>query len=154
MREKKSLLIFHILFALVFLTYLLWPTNESRIKKLFREGAEAIEREDLDAVMSKISFNYRDDYGLTFLSMKESMQSVFKRMSDIKITHENLAIKKSNDKTATGDLDVRIVATVGNSSGYVMGDLRKPVHLRFTLEKEKMKWLITKTEGVTFQRAF
>jgi len=133
----------------VFLTYLLWPTNESRIKKLFREGAEAIEREDLDAVMSKISFNYRDDYGLTFLSIKESMQSVFKRMSDIKITRENLAIK-INDKTAVGDLDVRIIATIGNNTGYVMGDLRKPVHLRFTLEKEKMKWLVTKTEGLPF----
>ncbi len=149
MRKKKSLLIFHIFFALAFLTYLLWPTDESRVKKLFKEGAEAIEREDLDAVMSKVSFNYRDDYGMTYLSVKESMQSVFERMSDIKITRENLAIK-INDKTATGDLDVRIVATVGNNFGYVMGDLRKPVHLRFTLEKEKMKWLITKTEGLPF----
>jgi hypothetical protein len=149
MRKKKSLLIFHIVFAFAFLAYLLWPTDESRIKKLFKEGAEAIEREDLDAVMSKVSFNYRDDYGLTFLSIRESMQSVFKRMSDIKITHENLAIK-INDKTAVGDLDVRIIATIGNNTGYVMGDLRKPVHLRFTLEKEKMKWLITKTEGLPF----
>jgi hypothetical protein len=147
MRKKKSLLIFHILFALVFLTYLLWPTDESRIKKLFKEGAEAIEREDLDTVMSKVSFNYRDDYGQTFLSIKESMRSIFKQMSDIKITRENLAIK-INDKTATGDLDVRIIATIGNNTRYVMGDLRKPVHLRFTLEKEKMKWLITKTEGL------
>jgi hypothetical protein len=147
MRKKKSLLIFHIVFALAFLAYLLWPTDESRIKKVFKEGAEAIEREDLDAVMSKVSFNYRDDYGLTFLSMKESMQSVFKRMSDIKVTRENLTIK-INDKTATGDLDVRIIATVGNNTGYVMGDLRKPAHLKFTLEKEKMKWLITKTEGL------
>jgi hypothetical protein len=149
MRKKKSLLIFHIVFAFAFLAYLLWPTDESRIKKLFKEGAEAIEREDLDAVMSKVSFNYRDDYGLTFRSMKESMQSVFTRMSDIKITRENLAIK-INYKTATGDLDVRIIATIGNNTGYVMGDLRKPVHLRFTLEKEKMKWLITKTEGLPF----
>jgi len=149
MRKKKSLLIFHILFALVFLAYLLWPTDESRIKKLFKEGAEAIEREDIDSVMSNVSFNYRDDYGLTFLSMKESMQSVFKRMGDIKITRENLAIK-INDKTAIGDLDVRIIATIGNNTGYVMGDLRKPVHLRFTLEKEKMKWLVTKIEGLPF----
>jgi hypothetical protein len=149
MRKKKSLLIFHIVFASAFLSYLLWPTDESRIKKLFKEGAEAIERENLDAVMSKVSFNYLDDYGLTFLSMKESMQSVFKRMGGIKITRENLVIK-INDKTATGDLDVRIVATVGNNTGYVMGDLRKPVHLRFTVEKEKMKWLVTKTEGLPF----
>jgi hypothetical protein len=149
MRKKKSLLIFHIVFAFAFLAYLLWPTDESRIKKLFKEGSEAVEREDLDSVMSNVSFNYRDDYGLTFLSMKESMQSVFKRMGGIKITRENLVIK-INDKTATGDLDVRIVATVGNNTGYVMGDLRKPVHLRFTVEKEKMKWLVTKTEGLPF----
>jgi hypothetical protein len=149
MRKKKSLLIFHIVFAFAFLAYLLWPTDESRIKKLFKEGSEAVEREDLDSVMSNVSFNYRDDYGLTFLSMKESLQSVFKRMSGIKITRENLVIK-INDKTAAGDLDVRIVATVGNNTGYVMGDLRKPVHLRFTLEKEKMKWLVTKTEGLPF----
>jgi len=149
MRKKKSLLIFHIVFALVFLAYLLWPTDESRIKKLFKEGAEAIEREDLDAVMSKVSFNYRDDYGMTFFSMKESMQSVFKRLSDIKIARENLTIK-INDKTATGDLDVRVKATVGNNTGYVMGDPKKPVHLRFTLEKGKMKWLVTKTEGLKF----
>lgn len=149
MRRKKSLLIFHIFFALVFLTYLLWPTDESRIKKLFRQGAEAIERKDLNVVMSKVSFNYRDNYGLTFLSLKESIQLVFNRMSNIRIKRENLAII-INDKTATGDMDVRIVATVGNNIGYVMGDLRKPVHLRFTLEKEKMKWLITRTEGLPF----
>lgn len=145
MRRKSSILIF-ILFVLVVITYLLWPSDESRIRKLFREGSQAIEKEDLDGVMSKVSFNYQDEYGMNYLYIKESMKSVFQRMSDIKIEYENLKIKV-NKKTATADMDVRILATVGNETGYILGDLAKPVHLTFTLEKERAKWLVTKTGG-------
>jgi hypothetical protein len=70
-------------------------------------------------------------------------------MGDIKIEYENLEIK-INDKNATADTDLRIVATVGNNTGYIMGDLAKPAHLRFILEKERGKWLVTKTEGLPF----
>lgn len=129
--------------------YFLWPSDESRIKKLFREGSVAIEKKDIDAVMSKVSFNYRDEYGFTYLYIKETMKHLFLKMSDIKIEYENLHINIA-DKTATADMDVRIIATIGNDTGYVLGDLPKPVHLKFTLEKERTKWLLTKTEGLPF----
>jgi hypothetical protein len=147
--SKKSLILLFILIILPIVLYFLWPSDESRIKKLFKEGSHAIEKEELDAVMSKVSFNYSDEYGLTYLYMKELMKSVFQRMSDIKIEYENLMIKV-NDKTATADMDVRIIATIGNDTGYILGDLPKPVHLKFTLEKVRTKWLVTKTEGLPF----
>lgn len=147
--SKKSIILLFILFALPIILYLLWPSDESRIKKLFKEGSQAIEKEDLDVVMSKVSYNYRDEYGLTYLYIKESMKSVFQQMSDIRIEYENLKIKV-NDKTATADMDVRVIATIGNDTGYILGDLPKPVHLKFTLEKERVKWLVTKTEGLPF----
>ncbi len=147
MRKKKGLLIFHIIFAIAFLSYLLLSSDESKIKKLFKEGSRAIEREDIDAVMSKVSYNYRDENGMNYLSLKESIKSVFKQMNDIKVEYENLKIKV-NKKTASTDMDVRILATVGNETGYIIGDLTKPIHLRFTLEKERTKWLVTKTEGL------
>jgi hypothetical protein len=147
--SKKSIAILFLVILTPLILYLLWPSDESRIKKLFREGSKAIEREDLDAVMSKVSYNYRDEYGMTYLYLKESMKSVFKQMSDIKVEYENLEIKV-NDKTATADMDVRIIATVGNNTGYILGDLPKPVHLGFTLEKERVKWLVTKTKGLPF----
>jgi hypothetical protein len=147
--SKKSLILLFILIILPIVLYLLWPSDESRIKKLFKEGSHAIEKEDLDAVMSKVSFNYCDEYGLTYLYIKEMMKSVFQRMSDIKVEYENLKIK-INDKTATVETDVRIIATIGNDTGYILGDLPKPVHLKFTLEKVRTKWLVTKTEGLPF----
>jgi hypothetical protein len=147
--SKKSLILLFIVIILPIVLYFLWPSDESRIKKLFKEGSHAIEKEELDTVMSKVSFNYRDEYGMTYLYMKELMKSVFQRMSDIKIEYENLMIKV-NDKTATADMDVRIIATIGNDTGYILGDLPKPVHLKFTLEKERTKWLVTRTEGLPF----
>ena len=145
--SKKTIALLFLFILTPIILYFLWPSDESRIKKLFKEGSRAIEKEDLDAVMSKVSFNYSDEYGLTYLYLKESMKSVFQQMSDIKIEYENLNIKV-NDKIAKADMDVRIIATIGNDTGYIFGDLPKPVHLKFTLEKERTKWLVTKTEGL------
>jgi hypothetical protein len=147
--SKKSIALLFILIAVPLIIYLIWPSDESRIKKLFREGARAIEKEDLDGAMSKVSYNYRDEYGLTYLYMKELMKSAFQRMKDIKVEYENLKIDIS-DRTATADMDVRIIATIGNNTGYIMGDLPNPAHLKFTLEKQRTTWLVAKTEGLPF----
>ena len=90
--SKKSIALLFLLFALPLIVYLIWPSDESRIKKLFREGAKAVEKEDLDAAMSKVSYNYRDEYGLTYLYMKEMMKSAFERMKDFKVEYEDLKI--------------------------------------------------------------
>ncbi|MEW6067276.1 MAG: hypothetical protein AB1610_03145 [Nitrospirota bacterium] len=99
--------------------------------------------------MSKVSYNYRDEYGLTYLYIKELMKSVFQDMSDIKVEYENLGIK-INKKIAEADMDVRIIATIESETYYIFGDLSKPVHLTFTLEKERTKWFVKKTEGLPF----
>ena len=147
---NKKIIGFLLLIAAGIMIYIFFfPSDESRIKKLFREGSLAIEKEDIDAVMSKVSYNYRDEYGLTYLYIRESMKSVFQRLKDIKVEYENLKIVV-HDKTAEADMDVRIVATIGNETGYIFGDMPDPVHLRFTLEKERTKWLVTKTDGLPF----
>ena len=145
--NKKSIALLILVIIIPVSFYFLFPSDESRIKKLFKEGSQAIEKEDLDGVMSKLSFNYHDEYGMNYLYIKESMKSVFQQMNDIKIEYENLKIKV-NKKNATADMDVRILATIGDDIGYIFGDLAKPGHLTFTLEKERAKWLVTKTEGL------
>jgi hypothetical protein len=145
--SKKTIIFLFLLFLLPVILYFLWPSDESRIKKLFREGARAIEQEHIDEVMEKVSFNYRDDYGLSYLYIKQGMERVFQKMNDIRIEYENLDIVVK-EKTATAEVDVRVVATIGSETGYIVGDLPNPVHMKFTLEKERTKWLVTKTEGL------
>jgi len=145
--SKKTIAILFLLLLTPVILYLLWPSDESRIKKLFKEGSAAIEKEDLEAVMSKVSFNYQDEYSFNYLYIKETMKHVFQQMSDIKVEYENLKINVT-DKTATADMDVMVLATISGNTGYVLGDLAKPAHLKFTLEKERSKWSVIKTEGL------
>lgn len=147
--SKKFIIIFLSFLVPAFTLYLLWPSDESRIKKLFKEVTRAMESEDLDGVMSKISFNYRDDYGMTYLSIRETLEREFKRLSDIHVEYEGLKIEVSK-KGAVAELNVRVVATAGNETGYIIGDIKMPIHLIFTLDKERMKWLVVRTEGFEF----
>ncbi|MEW6109320.1 MAG: hypothetical protein AB1632_09185 [Nitrospirota bacterium] len=145
--SKKSVIILSILIIFPIIIYLLWPSDENRIKKLFREGAKAVENENIDDVMSKVSFNYSDEYGLTYLYIKEGMGQAFQRLDDIMIEYEikNIEIK---DKTAAAELDIRVIASSGNDAGYIIGDAAKPVHAVFSLEKVRTKWLVIKTKGI------
>jgi len=150
--------------VLILVVYLLWPSDEARIRKLFKEGASAVESKDLDDVMSKVSFAYRDEYGATYLYLKKILKREFDRLSDIQVEYEALKVEivkkgglageqPSSDTPdiAMAEMDIRVVATAGTETGYIVGDVKTPVHMKFTLEKERMRWLIVKAEGIRLQ---
>jgi len=145
--SRKTIISLVILIMAPVLIYLLWPSDESRIRKLFREGVKAVEQEKIDEVMAKVSFNYTDEYGLTYLFIKEGMTKLFQNMENIRIEYEITRIE-IKDKTAVAELDVRVLATQGSDTGYIAGDLSKPLHMKFSLEKERTTWLVTKTAGL------
>jgi len=147
--SKKTIISLALLVLSPLIIYFLWPSDENRIKKLFSEGAKALEQEKIDDVMSKVSFNYTDDQGLAYLYIKKGMENVFQKMSGIKIEYaiKNITIK---DATANADLEIRVIASYGQDTGYVAGDAAKPVHMKFFLEKERATWLVSKTEGLHF----
>jgi hypothetical protein len=145
--SRKTIIFLVILIISPVIIYFLWPSDESRIRKVFREGATAVEQEKIDEVMTRVSFNYTDEYGLTYLFIKEGMTKLFQNMDNIRIEYEITRIE-IKDKTAVAELDIRVLATHGNDTGYIAGDLPKPVHMKFSLEKERTTWLVTKTEGL------
>ena len=145
--SRKTIIFLVILIIAPVAIYVLWPSDESRIKKLFREGAKAVEQEKIDEVLAKVSFNYTDEYGLTYLFIKEGMTKLFQNMDNIKVEYE-ITRMEIKDKAAMAELDVRVLATHGSDTGYIAGDLSKPLHMKFSLEKERTTWLVTKTEGL------
>lgn len=145
--SKKSIILLMLLIISPVIIYFVWPTDEGRIRKLFREGAGAVEAEKTDDVMSKVSFSYSDRQGLSYISIKQGIEREFKAMSNIKIEYDitRLEIK---DKTATAGMDVRVIASYGTDTGYVVGDAARPAHLIFSLEKGPTGWLISSSEGL------
>jgi hypothetical protein len=136
-----------ILFLLPIIIYFLWPSDESRIRKLFREGAAAIEAEQINEVMSKVSFNYKDEHGLSYLYLKKLMERAFSQMDDIEVEYKirDIEIK---DKKASTAVDVRVIASHGQERGYFLGDAADPVQMTFHLEKERTRWLVIGAEGM------
>jgi hypothetical protein len=145
--SRKSVIILALLILALVIIYFLWPSDESRIRKLFRGGAKAIEQEKIDEVMAAVSFNYTDEYGLTYLYIKQGMTRVFQRMDGIKVEYEITRLEIKDDGAAA-ELDIRVIASEGNDTGYAVGDAARPVHMKFTLEKQRTTWLVSRTEGL------
>jgi hypothetical protein len=145
--SKKMIASLILLFAAPLIIYLIWPTEESRIRKLFREGAAAFEARKMEDVMAKVSFNYTDEHGLSYLYLKDGGARLLKQMDEIKIEYEIKEIGVKEDKAVVA-VDVRVIAGRGKDAGYVAGDAAKPLSMKFHLEKERTKWLVVKTEGL------
>jgi hypothetical protein len=147
--SKKSIILLCLLILSPIIIYFLWPTDESRIKKLFREGAKAIENRKVEDVMSKVSYNYTDEYGLTYIYMKEALTRIFKRMDNFSVEYKINKIEVK-ENAATAEVEVRVIASAGQDTGYIVGDAGKPVQMIFYLEKVRTKWLVNKTEGLKY----
>jgi hypothetical protein len=147
--SRKTVIFLVLLIVSPVIVYLLWPSDESRIKKLFREGAKAVEEEKIDEVMAKVSYNYTDEYGLNYIYIKESMTRVFQRMDSIKVEYEITKID-IRDNTATAELDIRVIASHGSDTGYAVGDAARAVHMTFSFDKQRTTWLVTNAQGIRF----
>lgn len=145
--SKRMIALLVLIFAGPLLFYLLWPSDESRIRKLFKEGAAAIQARKVDEVMAKVSFNYSDEHGLSYLFLKEGATRLFTQIDAVQVDYaiKSIAIK---DEKATVDIEVRVIAGHGQERGYIAGDAAKPVAMKFHLEKERSKWLVVRTEGL------
>ncbi|GAB4390550.1 MAG: hypothetical protein Kow0025_23330 [Thermodesulfovibrionales bacterium] len=123
--------------------WLLRPGDASRIRALIREAASAVEREDAGGVMAAISFGFRDERGRGYLELRKALEDRFRRYSDIVVEYEGLEVAVE-DGRATATMGLRVIATLGGTRGYYLGDIREPVRLRLALEKGPTgKWLIS-----------
>lgn len=126
------------------LIWLLFPSDEARIKRLIKESAGAVEIEDIDVVMGHVSFSYRDDYGQSYMLLKRNLLRQFEMYSDIQVEYEDLAVEVRKDG-ATASLSLLVLATLGGQRGYILGDLKEAARLVVGLRKSPAKkWLIIK----------
>ncbi len=148
--SRKMIALLAFLFIAPVIIYLLRPSDEARIRTLFREGAAAVGEEKIDDVMAKVSFTYADAYGLTYLFIREGMERLFRQYDKILVDYEISAITVQ-ETGATAELEVRVLASRGAETGYIAGDLPNPLRMKFRLEKERGKWLVSSIEGLPFR---
>ena len=144
MNSKRNKYIFlSLFFIFAAVVFVIYPTDEKRIKRVIAGSEEALLKEDIDGLFEFISYNYQDDYGDSYLILKKRMQIVFKRLDDIEIEKNLLGITV-NEKSAEADLNVKVIASEGELREYIIGDAVTWQGIKVYFEKSPYKWKIVK----------
>jgi len=145
--SKKSIAFILLVIVVAVSLFLLWPSDKARIRKLIKKGAAGFEQKNIEEVMACVSYTYQDEYGMTYLLIQKGFRRFLNQLDRVKIEYEHLEINVDG-RIATAALDVRVIGTREEHTQYVIGDFDNPLYITFTLEKERMKWLITGTQGL------
>jgi hypothetical protein len=137
-----------IIIAAIIVKFLL-VSEKSRILKVINEGRTAVEAEDVDKCMSYISLQYSDDYGLKYLIVKRILTDVFKEFDGFKVMLDDVEIEvNKKEKTAVAAFDLRIIVTLHNQPGYLVGTTDSPAKIKMYFTKERLKWQVIKVSGI------
>ena len=149
----KGFIIALALAGLIYLVFVrpLLISDEARIKKGVKEGVEAIEAEDLEKCLRHVSIHYRDEYGLTYLGVKQLLSRIFQEFEAFEIDLGNLQITLLDKGTASAAFDLKVKVSYRGQNGYLLGsgDFSNRVTMSFI--KEGRKWRVTRVEGVEAQ---
>ena len=144
-RPWFSVLVF--LIIIIICVVIFSPTDKKRIWKVIVASEKAIIDEDIDGLMEGISFNYRDEYGGTYLLIKRRMETVFKRLDNID-TEIQLVKISVDKKQAEADINVRVTASHGEGRSYIAGDPANWQNMKIYLEKLRYKWEVISVKGL------
>lgn len=97
--------------------------------------------------MSHVSLQYSDDYGIKYLIVKRILIDVFKEFDGFKVLLDNIEIEVKEDK-AVASFDLRIIVTLHNQPGYLVGSTDSPAKIMMYFIKERLKWQVIKVSGV------
>ena len=131
--------------AAVIIAIVLFPSEKKRIKKVIRTCEQAVINENSKALMSLISFNYSDNHGGSYLTLKNRSKRLYKTYDDFEFIVEIVEITV-NEGEAVADLKVSLIASAGNERGYLLGDAEGHQEIKVYFEKEKLGWRIIRLD--------
>lgn len=122
-----------------------FPTEKKRVWKTISASVEAIMHEDIEALMENVSYNYNDNHGGSYLTVKRRMQAVFNRLDNIDI-EEHLVSITIHEGRAESEVKFKVTATEGDDRGYVIGDAVSWQKMKLFLEKSPYEWEVVRIE--------
>ena len=136
--------------ALVYLVFVrpLLISDEARIRKGVKEGARAIEGKELEKCLRHVSLHYKDEYGLTYLSVKGLLIRIFQEFDAFEIDLENLRITLLDKRTAFATFDLKLIVNYRGQRAYLLGSGDFSNRIKMSFAKEGGKWKVTQVEGV------
>jgi len=118
-----------------------YPSDKKRINKVLNSCRESVLNKDIGQLMEHISYNYRDDYGGSYLVLKKRAEMIFSRFNEFEVAADVMKITVDREQ-AEAHLKVSIIATEDGRRGYYIGDAEKARDVRVFLEKSPYEWKV------------
>ncbi len=144
---------FVIALALALLIYLVFVrplliSEEARIRRGIKEGVGAIEAKDLGKCLRHVSLHYKDEYGLTYLGVKQLLSKIFQEFEAFEIDLKNLQITLLDKGTASAAFDLKVKVNYGGQRAYLIGSGDDSNRIEMSFIKEGGRWKVNQVEGV------
>jgi ketosteroid isomerase-like protein len=123
-------------------------TDEARIRRVIYQGKAAVEKKDIEGVMSQVSREYQDDYGLNKVAIMMIFQRVFKEFDSIAIKIEEMRIEINEKNQGQAFLLTWATVSDQDKTRYLVGSPEEPHQVTFLLAKEGGTWRVIKAAGV------
>jgi len=149
--NKLAVLVIVVIALLVF--FLCRSTDDtSEISGVIDQMVEAGEKGMQGDLMEHVSIEYKDDYGASYLVVKNVVENFFQKFSKFDTDYKNLAVSIDNsengDKTAVANLDIHIIGYRSGTPVDILGSEDSYQNITVELKKSKLLgWKITKAEG-------
>lgn len=146
-----------LLLVIAGLAPLYWPSPERNVEKRVRQGARAVEMQDLDTLAGLISQNYRGDVMESRAALLEKGAEAFKQLEEALVKIEELEITVE-DTTAQVRVEFLFSGSYTGSSvyrsvpfyGVIPGRKAKNDQAELLLEKEADgQWRVTEFRVLT-----
>jgi hypothetical protein len=137
--KKKFLLAIAVVVALL-LVWLLYPTEERRLKNDIKQLRKAVENESIEKVGAYIDVQYRDNNELTRDELIEAIDRFFAEVDSISVQMKGLKViidSTTDDNTvfASCSLGVRVLARYGGERVLAFGGIVKPGSVKARMKK-------------------
>ena len=123
-------------------------SDEARIRKGVKEGVEAIEAEDLQKCLRHVSIHYKDEYGLTYLSVTGLLIRIFQEFDAFEIKLENLRITLLDKGTASATFNLKVTVSYRGQRAYLLGSGDLSNRIKMSYAKEGGRWKVIQVQGV------
>ena len=144
MTRKLLLGILAVLATGLIIGVLLLPNDIKKIEQSLAKGRRAMDEENVTKIMSLISRDYSDTYGLTFGSLRSIFARTFFQVDSIDVRYTIHAITL-HKKTATVSIDITVSGIMTNTRHFIVGGEDTPQRLKLTYTKEGFFWHVTES---------
>jgi len=118
-----------------------------RIKGILKGAQDALEREDLEGLMSYVSSRYADPYGFDYPMVRRFLSGLFKDFDKFEVVVKDPVIHVE-DNRATVRFSLWISVDWNGYPAYIVGTNRAPATVLAYLERESRRWKVVKIEGI------